>query len=678
MSATHVADPHHHHAVADKTQLAPEKSHLGLTRPDRHSGIIDWLTTVDHKKIGIMYGAAAMFFFLVGGIEALLIRAQLATSENHLITAELYNQLFTMHGTTMIFLGVMPLSAAFFNFLVPLQIGARDVAFPRLNTFSLWTFIAGALVLNVSWFFQFAHTVGWLGDTLTIMGKNQDLSQIAPAGGWFGYAPLTGRDYTGIGTDFWIVGLQILGVASLAASFNFIVTILNMRAPGMTMMRLPVFTWMTLITSFLIIFAFPAITIALAELMFDRLFNTNFFRIENGGQPILWQHLFWVFGHPEVYILVLPAMGIVSEILPTFSRKPLFGYPIIVFSGAVIGFLGFAVWSHHMFTTGLGKIATAAFSLLTMAIAVPTGVKIFNWMGSLWGGRIKFTVPMVFALGFIWMFMMGGFTGIMHSSAPADAQQQDSYFVVAHFHYVLLGGVLLGLLAGLYFWVPKIFGRMPNQKLGYLTAVLVIAGFNITFFPMHYLGLTGMPRRTHTYLGDMGWDLWNLVATIGAFILGIGVFLCFVNLAWTAVKGPKSPADPWDGRTLEWSTPTPVPAYNFAATPIVQARDCYWVHKHGDKKMEYMPGDGHGIHMPSQSWWPLLCGIGFSWFGISMAMFGGGVPFAGYSVIAGLGMVFLGVYLWALEGPGGYHLEPPHDENKSGNPKDAPVAHAAH
>jgi len=664
MSTATVDAPHHeHHAVADKSQLAPEKSWIGLIRPDRHSGWIDWLTTVDHKKIGIMYGAFALFFFLLGGVEALMIRVQLAVPENDFISAQLYNQFFTMHGTTMIFLGVMPLSAAFFNFLVPLQIGARDVAFPRLNAFSLWTFVAGAFVLNVSWFFQFAHTVGWLGPgTLVVQGLQAPLTDMAPAGGWFGYVPLTSKEYTGIGTDFWVVGLQILGVASLAASFNFIVTILNMRAPGMTMMRLPVFTWMTLVTSFLIIFAFPAITIALAELMFDRYFGTNFFRVEAGGQPILWQHLFWVFGHPEVYILVLPAMGIISEILPTFSRKPLFGYPIIVFSGAVIGFLGFAVWSHHMFTTGLGKIATAAFALLTMAIAVPTGVKIFNWMGTLWGGRIKFSVPMVFALGFIWMFMLGGFTGIMHSAAPADAQQQDSYFVVAHFHYVLLGGVLLGLLAGLYFWTPKIFGRMLNQKLGYLTAILVIAGFNITFFPMHYLGLTGMPRRTHTYLGDMGWNLWNHVATIGAFILGVGVLLCFVNIVWTAVRGQRCESDPWDGRTLEWSTPTPVPAYNFARTPIVQARDCFWEHKHGNKKIEYMPGDGHGIHMPSQSWFPLLCGAGFSVFGVAMAMLGGGVPGAGWFAIGGLATVFLGVYLWALEGPGGYHLDIPSED----------------
>lgn len=652
--------------VTSKTQLPVERSQLGLVRPDRKTGLVDWLTTVDHKKIGIMYGGFAMFFFLVGGVEALLIRAQLAVAENNLITAQLYNQMFTMHGTTMIFLGVMPLSAAFFNFCVPLQIGARDVAFPRLNSFSLWTFVAGATVLNISWFFQFAHTVGWFG---------QDLirTDIVPAGGWFGYVPLTSAEYTGIGTDFWVLGLQILGIASLAAAFNFIVTIINMRAPGMTMMRLPVFTWMTLITSFLIIFAFPAITIALAELMFDRFFGTNFFRVDMGGQPILWQHLFWVFGHPEVYILVLPAMGIISEILPTYSRKPLFGYPIVVFSGAVIGFIGFAVWSHHMFTTGLGKIATAAFSLLTMAIAVPTGVKIFNWMGTLWGGRIKFTVPMCYGLGFVWMFMLGGFSGIMHSAAPADAQQQDSYFVVAHFHYVLIGGVLLGLIGGLYYWIPKIFGKMMNQKLGHWMFWLILIGFNVAFFPMHYLGLTGMPRRTHTYLSGFGWELWNHVATIGAFLLGIGVFIVFLDVVITIMsKKRKCGPDPWNARTLEWSLPTPVPTYNFAATPIVSSRDCWWEHKHGEKQLEYEPVDSHGIHMPSQSWFPLLCGIGFTVFGISMAMMAAGVPHAGYVAIGGLLTVTLGIYLWALEGPGGYHIRPSADDLPDTSPTPAP------
>jgi cytochrome c oxidase subunit 1 len=655
--------------AAHPAGLRPEKSALGLTRPD-HSGSawVDWLTTVDHKKIGIMYGVLALFFFVVGGIEALVIRAQLALPENELISAQTYNQLFTMHGTTMIFLAVMPLSSAFFNFLVPLQIGARDVAFPRLNAFSLWTFVAGALILNISWLFQAAQMLGWF----TPGGATAGMTDVAPAGGWFGYTPLTSADYTGVGTDFWIIGLQVLGVASLAASMNFIVTIINMRAPGMKMMRLPVFTWMTLITSFLIIFAFPAITIALAQLMFDRVFGTNFFRVAGGGQPILWQHLFWIFGHPEVYILILPAMGIVSEILPTFSRKPLFGYAIVVFSGAVIGFLGFAVWSHHMFTTGLGKVATAAFSLLTMAIAEPTGVKIFNWIGTLWGGRVRFTAPMVFALGFVWMFMMGGFSGIMHSAAPADAQQQDSYFVVAHFHYVLIGGAVLALIAGIYFWLPKISGRMWQGSLGTWVAVLVVAGLNLTFFPLHFLGLLGMPRRTHTYLSGFGWEGYNLVCTIGAFILAFGILLFLVDIWRCLRRGEPAGDDPWDARTLEWATASPPKVYNFARTPVVPARDAFWEHKYGaeNRRLRYEEDDGHGIHMPSQSWFPLVASAGFIFVGLGLTMKQAGVKLAefqigaGEPVVIGMGWVAItgllvtaaGIALWALEGPGGYHL----------------------
>ncbi|HSY53510.1 MAG TPA: cbb3-type cytochrome c oxidase subunit I, partial [Opitutaceae bacterium] len=459
-----------------KNDFIPEEKkaparHLVLWRPTGKTGLISWLTTVDHKRIGFLYGVFALFFFLVGGFEALLIRMQLAVPNNTLLTAQQYNTLFTMHGTTMIFLAVMPLSAAFFNFIMPLQIGARDVAFPRLNAFSLWMFVVGAIILNLGWF----------------------MKDGAPNGGWFGYAPLTTKTYIpGHSIDMWVMGIQILGVASIAASLNFIVTIINLRAPGMTMMRLPVFTWMTLFTAFLIVLAFPAITIALVELMMDRLFKTNFFEVSNGGLPILWQHLFWVFGHPEVYILILPAMGIVSEIIPTFARKPLFGYPIVVFSGASIGFLGFAVWSHHMFTTGLGTMATAAFALATMAIAVPTGVKIFNWIGTLWGGHLQMRTPMMFALGFLWMFTIGGLSGIMHAAAPADAQQHDSYFVIAHFHYVLIGGSLFALLAGIHYWFPLMFGRKVSEFWGKLSFWVIFAGFNTTFFPMHFLGLNGM------------------------------------------------------------------------------------------------------------------------------------------------------------------------------------------
>lgn len=637
--------------------LKPEKSSLGLLRPDHGKSIfIDWLTTVDHKKIGIMYGAIALFFLLIGGIEALIIRTQLMVPENDLVSAQRYNQLFTMHGTTMIFLAIMPLNAAFFNFLVPLQIGARDVAFPRINSFSLWTFVAGALVLNFSWLMQAFGELGWF----TASGPTAGMTDFVPGMGWFGYAPLTERQFTGIGTDFWILGLQILGIASLSASMNFIVTIINMRAPGMKMMRLPVFTWMTLVVSLLIVFAFPAITIALAQLMLDRMFGTGFFQVAEGGQPILWQHLFWIFGHPEVYILVLPAMGIISEVLPTFSKKPLFGYPIVVFSGAVIGFLGFAVWSHHMFTTGLGKVATAAFSLLTMAIAVPTGVKIFNWIGTIWGGRVRFDAPMVFSIGFIWMFMMGGFSGIMHSAAPADAQQQDSYFVIAHFHYVAIGGILLASISGLYFWLPKMIGKMWTGKLSIWVAAFTTIGLNVTFFPMHFLGLIGMPRRTHTYLSGFGWDSYNMICTIGAFILAFGILLFVIDMILCITKGAPAGNDPWDARTLEWLTSSPPRCYNFARIPIIPARDALWTHKYGTEtqRIGYERQDSNGVHMPSQSWMPLLASFGFIPLGLGLCLLQAGVPYMGYCAISGLAISALGIILWALEGPGGYHLHP--------------------
>lgn len=644
----HATSPNH---------IPQQRSLLGLLRPDGKKGLMDWLTTVDHKKIGIMYGCAALFFFLVGGLEALVIRLQLAVPENHIVSAQLYNQLFTMHGTTMIFLAVMPLSAAFFNYIVPLQIGARDVAFPRLNAFSLWTFVAGALILNITWLLQASQVMGWFSPE----GPRTD---IVPSAGWFGYAPLSEKEFTGVGSDFWVIGLQVLGIASLAASFNFIVTIINMRAPGMKMMRLPVFTWMTLFTSFLLILAFPPITIALIELMFDRMFDTNFYQITLGGQPILWQHLFWIFGHPEVYILILPAMGIISEVLPTFAKKPLFGYPIIVFSGAVIGFLGFGVWSHHMFTTGLGKIATAAFSLLTMAIAIPTGVKIFNWIGTLWGGHIRFSVPMVLALGFIWMFMMGGFSGLMHSAAPADAQQQDTYFVVAHFHYVLIGGSILALMSGIYYWFPKITGRMMGEKSGYWIAALVLIGFNVTFFPMHYLGLNGMPRRTHTYLPGFGWETWNFVCTVGSLILGAGILWFAIEIIRAARNGKKADGDPWNGRTLEWAISSPPPVYNFGKTPIIPGRDPYYLEKYGreNKKIQYEDMPAEGIHMPSQSWWPLLASSGLLMAGMGAGLMSAGVPYCGYVAIGGLVVLFLGIFLWAMEGPGGYHLHPSDDK----------------
>lgn len=611
-------------------------------RPVARTGIISWLTTVDHKKIGFMYGYAALFFMVIGGIEALIIRSQLVFAENDLISAHFYNQMFTMHGTTMIFLFVMPINSALFNYLLPLQIGARDVAFPRLNAFSFWVFVAGAIILNVTWFVE-----------------------AVPAIGWFGYAPMTSTEFSDFGTNFWVFSLQVLGVASIASSLNFIVTIINMRAPGLTMMRLPTFTWMALVTSFLIILAMPAIAIALAELMFDRLYGTHFFNPEGGGQPILWQHLFWIFGHPEVYILILPAFGIISEIFPTFSRKPLFGYPIVVFSGVVIGFLGFAVWSHHMFTTGLGLTATAAFSLLTMAIAVPTGVKIFNWVGTLWGGRISFKAPMLFAIGFICMFLIGGLTGVMHAAAPADSQQHDTYFVIAHFHYVLIGGSVLAIMAGYYYWIPKMYGRMMSETWARINFILVIGGFNLAFFPMHFLGLGGMPRRTHTYLGDMTWEPMNQLATVGAFILGFGLLSFFVQYLYTARKGTPCGSDPWDARTLEWAISSPPKAYNYARIPVVQARDCWWIHKKTDKKMGFEPEEKGGIHMPDQSWFPMFTAVGILIGTLALSFRDSGLfnnPMLHYIAIFGALMTLLGIICWAVEGPGGYYLHEEDDD----------------
>jgi cytochrome c oxidase subunit 1 len=414
-------------------------------RAKEPTGLWSWITTVDHKRIGILYGTTAFLWFLVAGIEALMIRVQLFVPNNHFVSAETYNSLFTMHALTMIFGALMPLTAAFFNFIVPLQIGARDVAFPRLNALSYWLFLFGSLFLNFGW-----------------------LLKAAPDSGWFAYAPITTLAYSpGLHMDFYVLGLQVLGLSSIIASLNFIITIINLRAPGMRLMRMPIFTWMTLVTSVLIVTAMAVFTIAVTELMFDRIFGTNFYNtVSAGADPLLWQHLFWMFGHPEVYILIIPIMGMVSEVLPTFSRKPLFGYNVMVFSGVLIGWLGWGVWSHHMFATGMGPIADSFFALSTMLIAIPTGIKVFNWLGTLYGGSIRFTTAMLFSVGFIALFTIGGISGVMHSSAPSDLQQSDTYFIVAHIHYVFFGGTVMGLWSAIYYWYPKVFGRLLDEGLG--------------------------------------------------------------------------------------------------------------------------------------------------------------------------------------------------------------------
>ena len=631
--------------TADAPVITAPKPVPVLRRPVKTSGFWGWVTTVDHKRIGIMYGVTAFVFFLFGGVEALLIRLQLARPNGTFLSADLYNQMFTMHGTTMVFLVVMPISAAFFNYFAPIMIGARDVAFPRLNAFSYWTFLLGALFINSSF----------------LLGG-------APNGGWFGYAPNTSITFSpGHNIDFWVFGLQILGIASTVGAVNFIVTILNLRAPGMELFRMPVFVWMTLVASFLLLFAMPIITVALFLLMFDRQFGANFFNTAQGGDPVLWQHLFWLFGHPVVYILILPAMGIVSEILPVFSRKPLFGYRVVVFSGIAIGFMGWGVWVHHMFAVGLGPWAVSAFSVSTMFIAVPTGVKIFNWLATCWRGSVRLATPMLFSLGFIAMFTIGGLSGVTHSISPHDRQQTDTYYIVAHFHYVLFGGALFGIMAGIYYWWPKMFGWMLDEKIGKLHFWLWFIGFNMAFGPMHMLGLQGMSRRIYTYDEGLGLDLWNLVSTIGAFVIAVSVLVFLANVSKSYRHRTPAPPDPWDGRTLEWTIPSPTPAYNFSEVPVVHELDDFWHRKYGEDAEGHMvklaPPVTEGslnlrrddVHLPSPSYFPLVAS-----FGLPILAYG--MIYRTYAVVVLGGLFLIGaIYAWGLEPSTAPHEE--HEEH---------------
>ncbi|HEV2065606.1 MAG TPA: cytochrome c oxidase subunit I [Thermomicrobiales bacterium] len=627
------------------------------------SGLWSWLTTVDHKRIGLMYGVSAFAFFLLGGVEALIIRTQLIRPENNLVDADTYNELFTMHGTTMIFLAIMPLSVAFFNYIMPLQIGARDVAFPRLNAFSFWVFLLGGILLNISWFY----------------GN-------APGQGWYGYAPLTERAWSPTrSVDFWVLGLQVLGVSSMAGAFNFIVTILNMRAPGVTLMRMPIFSWSTLITSILIVMAFPAITVALILLSMDRFAGTGFFSAAAGGDPLLWQHLFWIFGHPEVYILILPAFGVVSEIIPTFSRKPLFGYAVMVYAIAAIAFLGFGVWVHHMFTTGLGPTANSVFAATTMIIAVPTGVKIFNWIGTMALGQLRFTTPMLFAVGLVSQFTIGGLSGVMHASVPIDTQHNDSYFVVAHFHYVLFGGSMFGLLAAIYYWFPKFTGRMMDDRLGRLNFWTTFVGFNATFFPMHFLGLESMPRRYYSYGEGSGWWFWNTIVSLGSYLLAASILIFLFNVARSLQRGRIAGPNPWDAATLEWSISSPPPVYNFRDIPDVTQRDPLWAEKygidesdteieatfagatigHGDVPDEHAEDqrerragadDEHHIHLPNPSYYPLIAAIGFFLVALGMLLDNPDIHIGALALpmvtAAGILTMLGGIFGWSFEPAG--------------------------
>jgi cytochrome c oxidase subunit 1 len=608
-----------------------------FARPTSDTGWRSWVTTVDHKKIGIMYGAAALVFLMIGGFEALLIRVQLWAPRGTLLSADMYNQVFTMHGTTMVFLVVMPIGAAFANYLMPLQIGARDVAFPRINAFSLWVFVGGGIFLNTAWIF----------------GGGAD-------GGWFNYAPNNGVIFSpSHGIDFWNLGLIITGVASLAGAVNLIVTVLNMRAPGMTLMKMPIFTWMTLVTQFLLLFAIPVLTSAQVLLMMDRLFDANFFNVAKGANPLLWEHLFWIFGHPEVYLMILPAFGLVSEMLPVFSRKPIFGYPFIVFSGVAIGFMGWGVWAHHMFVSGIGPISVTTFSLTTMFIAVPTGVKILNWTATMWGGKLKFTTPMLFSIGLVAMFTIGGLSGVTHSVAPADTQQTDTYYIVAHFHYVLFGGAFFGFMGAFYFYWPKVFGYLLNETMGKVNFWMMLLGFNLTFAPMHILGLQGMSRRIYTYDEGYGFELWNKVATIGAFILATSVLLFVFNIFYSKVKAKQLPppgADPWDARTIEWMTPSPIPAYNYDPIPTITRVDDFWYRKYGETKdgklvriaetddVVQKRSDGKHIHLPSPSYWPIVVAFG-------MPIVAYGLIFSLWLCLVGGIIMVAGIYGWVLEPP---------------------------
>ncbi|HEY3183141.1 MAG TPA: cytochrome c oxidase subunit I [Gaiellaceae bacterium] len=517
-------------------------------RADWRTGrVASWLTTADHKRIGILYIWTALVFFVIGGVMALLMRTQLATPNETLLTGSAYNQAVTMHGTTMVFLVIVPILAGFGNYLVPLMIGARDMAFPRLNALSYWLYLLGGIVLYSSFFAKDG----------------------APTAGWTSYVPLSTLHSPGVGQDLWILGLHVLSISSLAGAINFVVTVHNMRARGMTWMRMPLFVWTLVTYAWLLVIVLPVLSAGLTLMLLDRQVDTHFFNPEHGGSPILYQHVFWFFGHPEVYIMILPAMGIISEVLPVFSRKPIFGYKAVAFSTAGIAFYSLLVWAHHMFAVGLPVGLDIFFMLSSMVIAIPTGVKIFNWLATLWRGNISFDTPMLFALGFIAVFTIGGLSGIFLAAFPFDWQATDSYYVVAHLHYVLFGGSIFGIFAGLYYWWPKMFGKVLDERLGKVNFWLFFIGMNVTFMPQHFLGLLGMQRRIYTYDHGGLWETYNLISTIGSYMMGLGMLVFVVNVVRTARIGRRAGNDPWIGDTLEWYATSPPPPWNFERIPFV-------------------------------------------------------------------------------------------------------------
>jgi cytochrome c oxidase subunit 1/cytochrome c oxidase subunit I+III len=540
-------------ALSPKDAGAGEATILHSPALEAH-GLYAWIATVDHKKIGILYLLTALVFFVIGGGEALVMRLQLARPNGTVVDPDTFNQLFTMHGTTMIFLVAMPALSGFANYLVPLMIGARDMAFPRLNAMSFWVLPCGGFLLHFS----------------LIAGG-------APAAGWFGYAPLSETGFSSTqGTDYWAVALLVLGVGSVGSAINVIATTLTLRAPGLTMKRLPLFVWMTFIASVLVVLALPVLNASLVMLLFDRQLQAHYFLPSQGGDAVIWQHFFWTFGHPEVYILALPAFGMISEIIPVFSKKPIFGYEFVAASGVAIGILSFGVWAHHMFAVGLGHTLDLTFAGASMLIAIPTGVKIFNWVATMYGGSIRFTTAMLFATAFLIQFTVGGLSGITLAAAPIDWQVTDTYYLVAHFHYVIFGGTVFATLAAVYYWFPKMSGRLLNERLGTWNFWTMVLGFNLTFFVQHFLGILGMPRRVFTYPDLPGWGALNLISTIGAFVMAFSALALVYNIATSLLSGERAGANPWGGWSLEWHATSPPHAHNFETVPPVLGRRPLW------------------------------------------------------------------------------------------------------
>jgi cytochrome c oxidase subunit I len=522
-------------------------------------GLWGWLVTVDHKRVGHRYIVTGFVFFILAGILALLMRSQLATPESGLISADRYNQIFSMHGTTMMFLFAVPIMEAMAVYLVPLMVGTRNIAFPRLNAFSYWIYLFGGAMIWIAF-----------------------LLNVGPEAGWFSYVPLAGPQFSpGKRTDFWAQMITFTEVSALAVAVEVVATIFKMRAPGMSLNRMPLFLWAILVTSFMIIFAMPAVMLSSSMLIADRLVATQFFNQAEGGDALLWQHLFWFFGHPEVYIIFMPALGFVSQITETFSRRPVFGYTAMVLALVAIGFMAFGLWVHHMFATGLPRLGFTFYTATSMMIAIPSGIQIFCWIATLWSGRPRFDTPLLYVVGFIINFVIGGLTGVMVASVPLDLQVHDTYFVVAHFHYTLIGGAVFPLLGAVHYWFPKITGRLLDERLGKWCFWLLLFGFNLTFFPMHISGLLGMPRRVYTYQPGLGWELYNLLSTIGAFWMAGALLLLAFNIARAFLRGAAAPANPWDAPSLEWSTASPPPVFNYAHIPVVNSRTPLWTERDG-------------------------------------------------------------------------------------------------